>query len=402
MFIAPEYAAGDTGPTTASDVFSFGMTMWFALVPQGTDHGLGKTDIQVGRALDKGRRPPVTTIDPTYVDLIERCWAEEPSNRPSMNEVEEALRNLVASSEEPQPTPSMRLWSTLLKPYGVDDACQALQYRQHEHIFLSDAILDATHPCFQLIHRVTGSLCDKIQRIVIVGTHDPTANAFVTLHAAEINSRAVNPFLRVDNPTDAASVAGLNRLKQTFIPVAVAPGEPLPSARLLFAWHGTSPDRVAAVCRDGPRSLRTTDCGYFGAGSYFALEAAYALRYSRPDPASGECAVILYAVSVSQARVITPERDYREVEDPSTPHLHGFSRYCSGDPDTAVALAPRCDAHFIPVKCYGRTHPLTGRATPRDVDYQAVDESSGTAEGHELVIGNHHRCIPVAVVYFKI
>ncbi|CUG91771.1 serine-threonine protein kinase, putative, partial [Bodo saltans] len=42
MFIAPEYGAGDTGPTKASDVFSFGMTMWCALVPQGTDHGLGK------------------------------------------------------------------------------------------------------------------------------------------------------------------------------------------------------------------------------------------------------------------------------------------------------------------------------------------------------------------------
>ncbi|CUG90883.1 Hypothetical protein, putative, partial [Bodo saltans] len=151
-----------------------------------------------------------------------------------------------------------------------------------------------------------------------------------------------------------------------------------------------------------PRSLRTTDCGYFGAGSYFALEVEYALRYSRPDPASGECAVILYLVSVSQARVITPERDYRRDEDPSTPQLHGFSRYCSGNPDTAVALAPGCDAHFIPVKYYGNMHPLTGRATPRDVDYQAVDASCAKAEGHELVIGNHHRCIPVAVVYFKI
>ncbi|CUG87604.1 WD40 repeat-containing protein, putative [Bodo saltans] len=210
----------------------------------------------------------------------------------------------------------------------------------------------------------------------------------------KINSRAVNPCLRIENPTDNASVTGLKRLKQSFID-DTASGEPLPSAHLLFAWHGTSPDRVAAGCRDGPRSLRTTDCG---AGSYFALEAAYALRYS--DPSDGKSAVILYALSVSQAKVITPERDYREVEDPSTPHLYGLSQ-CSGKPNTAVALAPGCDAHFIPVKNYGCSHPLTHLPTPRDVDYQAVDESSGEAEAHEIVIESHHRCIPIAIVYFN-
>ncbi|CUG86737.1 protein kinase, putative [Bodo saltans] len=400
MFIAPEYAVGHTGPTNASDVFSFGMTMWCTLVPQGTHHGLGRTEIQVALALNDRHRPPTATLDPVHADLIERCWAADPSKRPSMVEVEEALRNLVAPSDQPQPVPSMLLWSTLLKSYDVEAACQALQYHLRERIYLSHAILDPANPCYKLICTLAGFAANNVKRVVMVGTDAPTANAFGTLHEAEMNSRAVNPMLQVPNPIDTASVAGLNRLKQSFIPVVSAPGEPQPSARLLFAWHGTSHDRVAAVCRDGPRSLRTTDCGYFGAGSYFALEAAYALRYSPPEPASGECAMILYAVSVSQARVITPQRDYRRNEDPSTPCLHGFSQYYSGNPNTAVALAPRCDAHFIPVKFYGLTHPLTGLATPRDVDYQAVDESSATAEGHELVIGNHHRCIPIAVVYF--
>ena len=99
MFIAPEYAVGDTGPTNASDVFSFGMTMWCALVPQGTHHGLGRTDIQVALALNKRLRPPMETLDPVHANLIERCWAADPSMRPSMVEVEEALRYLVASSE---------------------------------------------------------------------------------------------------------------------------------------------------------------------------------------------------------------------------------------------------------------------------------------------------------------
>ncbi|CUI15299.1 serine-threonine protein kinase, putative, partial [Bodo saltans] len=405
MFIAPEYAAGDTGPTRASDVFSFGMTMWCALVPQGTEHGLGRTDIQVAMALHLGRRPlgrrpPVAAIDASLVGLIERCWAADPSARPSMVEVEEALRSLVVLPTQSRLTPSMQLWSTLLQPLGVEAAFQQLQFQQNGHLFLSPA-LDTTHPCHQLICTKVGSHVNNVRRVVMVGTDASTASCFAKLHEAEMNSRARNPALRVQSPTDAASVAGLGRLKQSFIPVTTAPGDPLPCARLLLAWHGTSSDKVDAVCRDGPRSLRTTDCGYFGAGSYFALEAAYALRYSSPDPASGESALILYTLSVSQAKVITPQGDYRPVEDPSTPQLHGFSQYYSGNRNTAVALAPACDAHFIPVKDYGLTHPLTGLITPRNVGYQAVDASIDTAEGHEIVIASYHRCIPIAVVYFR-
>ena len=48
----------------------------------------------------------------------------------------------------------------------------------------------------------------------------------------------------------------------------------------MFAWHGTPAQHVQAVCRNGPRALRTTDGGYFGAGSYFALELEYATRYA--------------------------------------------------------------------------------------------------------------------------
>ncbi|CUG89307.1 Hypothetical protein, putative [Bodo saltans] len=105
--------------------------------------------------------------------------------------------------------------------------------------------------------------------------------------------------------------------------------------------------------------------------------------------------MVLFAVSVSQAKVITVDDDYRLIEDDRTPHLHGFSNFYSGDPQRAVALAPKYDAHFIPVKHYGFTHPRTGQVTPTDVDYQATEEHEATA--HELVISSHHRCVPIAV-----
>ncbi|CUG90039.1 WD40 repeat-containing protein, putative [Bodo saltans] len=395
MFCAPECTVGSTGPTKASDVFSFGMTMWYALVPQGTDLGLGRNDVQVALALLKGCRPSVTAIDPSYATLIERCWAAEPLARPSMGEVAEALRKLVACLVHPPPTPSSQLWATLLQSYNIEAEWKALHFHSQgkmhfaDDLFLSDDIVDTSNRCYQLVAGMAGSLSRNVRRVVMLGTNARTTNSFVNLQERKFNNYSVNA---VKNPNDAASAAGFQRLNQSSIPVVTAPGKPLPCARLLFGWYGTSPDKVTAVCRDGPSALRTLDSGYFGSGLYFALEAEYALRKSPPDPATGERAMILYVISLVEPKVITPEIDYRRVEDTSTPHLHGFSQYYSGNPTTGVALAHGYDSHFIPVKNYECTHPLTGLATTQDVGYQAVDESSGAAEAHEIVIGSRFRC----------
>ncbi len=53
-----------------------------------------------------------------------------------------------------------------------------------------------------------------------------------------------------------------------------------PPWNIVLAWHGTAAQYVESVCRDGPRSFRTTDGGFFGAGSYFAAEMEYATRYA--------------------------------------------------------------------------------------------------------------------------
>ncbi len=152
----------------------------------------------------------------------------------------------------------------------------------------------------------------------------------------------------------------------------------------MFAWHGCPADHVRHVLRDGPRSLRFTDGGFFASGSYAALELDYASRYALLKPAeNGDCTVILFAVFLSAAYVIT-HRDYHP-DDTSTPHhLKGFSKFYSPDPQHAVALMPRYDAHFIPVKRFGKVHPVSGTPLTVDVDFQAVREEDAT--GHELVL----------------
>ncbi|CUE72144.1 unnamed protein product, partial [Bodo saltans] len=161
------------------------------------------------------------------------------------------------------------------------------------------------------------------------------------IHSLETNRYAVNA---PDSPMDAASVAGLNRLKQFFIPVVAAPDGPsVPSARLLFAWHGTSPDNVVVACRDDHRSLRASDYQFFGAGSYLALEATHAVRFS--EQVRGESAMILCAVSVSQAPI---------ADSFVMIHILETNRYAVNAPDNpmdaaTVAGLNRLKQFFIPV-----------------------------------------------------
>jgi hypothetical protein len=138
------------------------------------------------------------------------------------------------------------------------------------------------------------------------------------------------------------------------------------------------------ILRDGPRALRFTDGGYFSSGSYTAFELDYASRYALFKPAdNGDCFAILFAAFLSAPYVIT-QRDYHPDDSTCPTHLRGFSKFYSPDPQHAVALMPRYDAHFIPVKWFGKVHPVSGAALTTDVDFQAVRVEDAT--GHELVL----------------
>ncbi len=95
--------------------------------------------------------------------------------------------------------------------------------------------------------------------------------------------------------------------------------------------------------------------------------------------ASGEYPVILFAVSVASAYVVTPGSDY-PADDPSQPQRWGFSKFYSPDPTDSRALMPRYNAHFVPVKHCGRVHCVTGRPLPLDTDYQAAVEGVDASE----------------------
>ncbi|GBB94882.1 hypothetical protein RclHR1_24300001, partial [Rhizophagus clarus] len=74
--------------TPASDIYSFSMMMWefTSGIPPFNDRA---HDYQLIYDICKGERPEITRNTPKcYVNLMERCWDSNPSNRPTITELE--------------------------------------------------------------------------------------------------------------------------------------------------------------------------------------------------------------------------------------------------------------------------------------------------------------------------
>ena len=89
-FMAPEVLRGKPY-TPASDIYSFSMIMWefTSGVPPFNDRA---HDFQLSLSICKGERPEIIENTPQcYVDLMKRCWNEDPLKRPSAKEVKDII-----------------------------------------------------------------------------------------------------------------------------------------------------------------------------------------------------------------------------------------------------------------------------------------------------------------------
>jgi serine/threonine protein kinase len=85
-FMAPEVLRGKSY-TPASDIYSFSMIMWefTSGVSPFNDRA---HDFQLSISICKGERPEIIKNTPQcYVDLMKKCWNEDPLKRPSSKEV---------------------------------------------------------------------------------------------------------------------------------------------------------------------------------------------------------------------------------------------------------------------------------------------------------------------------
>src|SRR5438046_1659320 len=85
-YMAPEVLCGEPY-TKAADIYSFGMIMWEMTSGIPAFHNIPH-DLNLSLNICKGIRPEIIegTI-PEYVDLIKRCWDNDPGKRPSASEL---------------------------------------------------------------------------------------------------------------------------------------------------------------------------------------------------------------------------------------------------------------------------------------------------------------------------
>ena len=216
--MAPELHDG-AALSSATDLFSFGMLMRQVLHPDDPQT-FGSNAMTIMRKLDRGERPPFTRTDAPHglKELVGRCMEHDPAKRPaSMWEVHRELRAILLQLPSP-PTPTPLPISDPSQPSTIaallsqPALCPPLHSLPSASIQLLDEPM-ASDFCSFVRDRVRradpGVSISRVSRVLLGGARMAT---YLDLFLREASSRSSNPMLRPANPTDAACIAGLNKL----------------------------------------------------------------------------------------------------------------------------------------------------------------------------------------------
>ncbi|GMI81124.1 hypothetical protein like AT5G57610 [Hibiscus trionum] len=97
-WMAPELLNGKSDMVSEKiDVYSFGIVMWELLTGEEPYADLHRASI-IGGIVNNRLRPKIPAwCDPEWKALMERCWAFDPTKRPSFSEISQRLRHMAAA-----------------------------------------------------------------------------------------------------------------------------------------------------------------------------------------------------------------------------------------------------------------------------------------------------------------
>ncbi|GBC12462.1 kinase-like domain-containing protein [Rhizophagus irregularis DAOM 181602=DAOM 197198] len=139
-FMAPEVLRGKSY-TPASDIYSFSMIMWELTsgVPPFNDRA---HDLQLSLSICKGERPEIIENTPQcYVDLMKKCWNEDPLKRPSTSEVNGIIKNWII---RPDGKINEELKSNIMEFINAPIVHSDLATKSHPKAYYTSRLLDFT------------------------------------------------------------------------------------------------------------------------------------------------------------------------------------------------------------------------------------------------------------------
>ncbi|XP_068999643.1 mitogen-activated protein kinase kinase kinase 7-like [Embiotoca jacksoni] len=139
-WMAPEVFEG-SNYSEKCDVFSWGIILWEVITRKKPFDEIGGSAFCIMWAVHRGTRPPLIRDLPEPIEtLMTRCWDKEPSQRPSMNEVQKTMRDLMKyfpGSEEPlnllQQSSACRSGSSSTTSTGSYADCTISSNQSDEH-----------------------------------------------------------------------------------------------------------------------------------------------------------------------------------------------------------------------------------------------------------------------------
>ncbi|CAO2834552.1 unnamed protein product [Amaranthus hypochondriacus] len=98
-WMAPEFLRGEPS-NEKSDVYSFGVILWELVTTQQPWSGLSPAQV-VGAVAFQNRRLTIpANTSPLLASLMEACWADDPSQRPTFKKIVETLKKLLKSPRQ--------------------------------------------------------------------------------------------------------------------------------------------------------------------------------------------------------------------------------------------------------------------------------------------------------------
>jgi serine/threonine protein kinase len=107
LYMAPEIIAG-RGYSSKADVFSFGVLLYEIVTGKQPRQDCGDASLSTFyKKVTAGAREEISdTVEPFTASLINRCWDDDPHNRPSFLEIFDELREnhfKIFSAVDPEP-----------------------------------------------------------------------------------------------------------------------------------------------------------------------------------------------------------------------------------------------------------------------------------------------------------